>query len=112
VRHEDIAGLQDLYFFDLPVGSVGLTVDHRRSPMGRNTVRLNLISTNPGMGPVPPSPRPSDVGIAGFDGLWEDDPFPEVQAIAASAYGVTDSAVARLVDAMLQLEDGPSREVG
>jgi hypothetical protein len=111
VRHEEIAGLQDLYFFTLPVGSVGLTVDHRQSPLGGSTVRLNVFSTNPGMGPVPPSPRPSDVGIAGFDGLWEDDPFPETQAVAASAYGVTDSAVARLVDAMKQLEDSTSREV-
>ena len=77
--------------------------------MGGNTVRLNLFSTNPGMGPVPPSPRPSDVGIAGFDGLWEGDSFPEIQAIAASAYGVTDGAVARLVDAMKQLEDNTIR---
>lgn len=110
MRHEDIAGLQDLYFFELPVGSVGLTVDHRRSPMGGNTVRLNLFSAREWTGPIPASPRPSQVGVAGFDGLWEDDALPEVQSTCASAYGVPDGAVARLVDALQHLEERATRE--
>ena len=34
MRHEDIGGIQDLYFFELSAGSVALTINHRPSPMG------------------------------------------------------------------------------
>ena len=104
MRHDEYAGLQDVYYFDLSQGSVMLTVDHRPSPMGGHTIRLALLSGDEGSGPLPSTLRPSDVGVAGFDGLWEDDAYPEVQRMSSGAYGVPDDAVARLVDALSRLE--------
>ena len=92
MRHEDIGGIQDLYFFELPAGSVALTIDHRPSPMGGHQVSLQRFDG-------PPATRPSDVGIAGFDELW-DEGF-------TIAYGVSSETVAELVDQFMQLEGAP-----
>jgi hypothetical protein len=101
VRHEGFAGLQDLYYFELPRGTVLLTVDHRPSPMGGHTISLGLFDEGSRLIPLT---RPSEVGVAGFDRLWADDPFPEIQMACASAYGVPDETVARLVQALERLE--------
>ena len=92
MRHEEFGGLQDVYFFELPAGSVGLTIDHRPSPMGGHQVSLQRFDG-------PPATRPSDVGVAGFDQLW-DEGF-------TIAYGVSSVTVAELVDRFTYLEGAP-----
>lgn len=101
MRHDGFAGLQDLYYFDLPRGTVVLTVDQGPSPMGGHTISLCRFEEGSRLFPLT---RPSEVGVAGFDRLWADDPFPEIQAACASAYDVPDETVARLVQALERLE--------
>ena len=94
MKHMEFGGLEDDYFFELPRGEVTLSVGHKASPMGGNQVRLSL--EGPGM--TSSVLRPSDLGLVGFDGLWE--------AGMSQAYGVTDQTVTKLVDALQKMEKG------
>lgn len=94
MRHMEFGGLEDDYFFGLPRGEVTLSVGHKASPMGGHQVRLSL--DGPGM--MSSVLRPSDLGLAGFDGLWD--------AGMSRAYGVPNRTVASLVEALQGLEMG------
>lgn len=94
MRHMEFGGLEDDYFFVLPRGEVTLSVGHKASPMGGNQVRLSLDT--PGM--TSSVLRPSDLGMVGFDGLWEPG--------LSQAYGVPNHVVTRLVDALQEMEKG------
>jgi hypothetical protein len=79
--------MQDVYFFELPGGPVALAVDHRPSPMGGHQVSLTRDEH-----PL----RPSQLGVAGFDSLWEDG--------LGQAYGVSDAVAAALLESLQRAE--------